>query len=64
MAEAKKLEKFPESKPILPDTEDFDQLVHYTKKWSFKIIFSIFKKNNWDFIRWKCSLSIGLRTYI
>jgi len=44
--EAIKLEKLPDSKPILPNTEDFDPPVRYTKKWSFKIIFSIFKKKD------------------
>lgn len=39
---AQKLEKFPQRKPILSKTEGEDSPVRYTKKWSFKILFSIF----------------------
>ena len=42
---AKKLEKLPEIKPILPGTEDLNYPVRYTKKWSFKIIFRVLKAN-------------------
>jgi plasmid stabilization system protein ParE len=42
--QAQKLERFPEKKPILPDTEDYDPAVRYTKAWRYKIIFSVFKK--------------------
>jgi plasmid stabilization system protein ParE len=44
--QAQKLERFPESKPILPDTEAYKPAVRYTKAWSYKIIFSVFKKKN------------------
>ncbi len=44
--EGKKLHTLPESKPILPGTEDFDPAVRYAKKWDYKIIFSVFKKKN------------------
>ncbi len=44
--EGKKLHTLPESKPILPGTEDFDPAVRYAKKWDYKIIFSVFNKNN------------------
>lgn len=40
---AKKLEKLPESKPLLPGAEDLNYPVRYTKKWSFKIIFRVLK---------------------
>jgi len=36
--QARKLEKLPASKPKLPDTEDYDYEVRYTKAWSFQII--------------------------
>lgn len=39
--EARKLEKLPASKPKLPNTENYDYDVRYTKAWSFKIIFRI-----------------------
>ena len=39
--EARKLEKLPTSKPQLPDTDDYDYEVRYTKAWSFKIIFQV-----------------------
>lgn len=41
VSSARQLEKLPESKPILPGTEDLDYPVRYTKKWSFKIIFRV-----------------------
>lgn len=44
--QAQKLERFPESKPILPGTEDYDPPVRYTKGWRYKIIFSVFKKKS------------------
>lgn len=40
---ARKLEKLPESKPKLPGSEKLDYPVRYTKKWSYKIIFRVFK---------------------
>lgn len=40
----KKLEKLPESKPIFPGSEGSDPQIRYTKFWSYKIIFSVFKK--------------------
>jgi plasmid stabilization system protein ParE len=40
---AKKLQTFPHRKPILAGTEDRSSPVRYTKKWSFKILFSIFE---------------------
>lgn len=44
--EGKKLRTLPDSKPILPGTEDFDPAVRYARKWDYKIIFSVFKKKN------------------
>ena len=41
---SEELEKLPESKPILEGTENFTPKVRYAKGWSFKIIFSVFKK--------------------
>jgi len=41
---AESLERFPESKPILPGTENDEYPKRYVKAWSFKIIFTIFKK--------------------
>lgn len=41
LAEARKLEKLPGSKPALPDTEDYDYKVYYTKAWGYKLIFRI-----------------------
>ncbi len=41
---AQSLERFPESKPILPGTENDEYPKRYTKAWSFKIIFTIFQK--------------------
>jgi len=35
------LENLPESKPILPGTEDLPNEIRYTKKWSYKIIFRV-----------------------
>lgn len=46
LAEAKKLEKLPGSKPILPDTEDYHYQVHYTKAWNYKIIFRVINPKN------------------
>ncbi len=43
ISKARELEKLPESKPKLPDTEDLDYTVRYTKKWSYKIIFTVIK---------------------
>lgn len=40
---AKKLQTFPHRKPILAGTEDRSSPVRYTKKWSFKILFSNFE---------------------
>jgi plasmid stabilization system protein ParE len=39
--EALKLEKLPGSKPIYPGTEDLEEDIRYTKKWSYKIIFEV-----------------------
>lgn len=44
--EARKLERLPESKPLLPNTESLDYEVRYTKAWSFKIIFRIINPKN------------------
>ena len=41
---AQSLERFPESKPILPGTENDKYPKRYSKAWSFKIIFTIFQK--------------------
>lgn len=46
LTEAKKLEKLPGSKPTLPDTEDYDYKVYYTKAWNYKIIFRILNPMN------------------
>ena len=46
VAEASKLKELPESKPILPGTENMDYEVRYTKAWSFKIIFRVFNPKN------------------
>ena len=46
LAEARKLEKLPGSKPHLSGTEDYDYDVHYTKAWSYKIIFRILNPKN------------------
>jgi len=43
---AKKLENLPASKPILPNTEELDYEVRYTKAWSFKIIFRVINSKN------------------
>ena len=45
-AEAKTLHRLPESKPVLPTKKTVDPPYRYTKKWSFKIIFQIFKKKD------------------
>lgn len=51
---AKKLKTFPQRKPILEGTEDREPPVRYTKKWSFKILFSIFEdKKQVDILRIK-----------
>ena len=44
--EAAKLEKLPESKPIVPGTEDAEHTIRYTKKWSYKIIFRVLNPMN------------------
>ena len=41
---AQQLENSPEARPILPDTEDHPLNIRYTKFWSYKIIFVVFKK--------------------
>lgn len=41
---AKKLERTPGARPILPDSEDHPMDIRYTKFWSYKIIFVVFKK--------------------
>ena len=43
-AAAKKLERTPRVRPNLPDTEDHPMEIRYTKFWSYKIIFVVFKK--------------------
>lgn len=44
--EARKLEKLPSSKPRLPEAEEIDAEIRYTKAWSFKIIFEILNPLN------------------
>jgi plasmid stabilization system protein ParE len=41
---ARKLKGLPESHPVLPGTEDMRPRVRYTKAFSYKIIFTVFKK--------------------
>ena len=41
---ARKLENLPESKPLLPDTEDEEKEYRYAKAFSYKIIFTVLKK--------------------
>ena len=42
MAETQKLEKLPESKPLLPNAENLNFQVRYAKYSSYKIIFRVF----------------------
>lgn len=44
--ETKTLERLPESKPLLPVKEIIEPPYRYTKKWSFKIIFQVHKKDD------------------
>jgi len=44
--ETKTLERLPESKPLLPVKEKTEPPYRYTKKWSFKIIFQVHKKED------------------
>jgi plasmid stabilization system protein ParE len=44
--EALKLEKLPGSKPTYPGTEDLEEDIRYTKKWSYKIIFEVLNPKN------------------
>jgi len=44
--ETKILERLPESKPLLPVKETSEPPYRYTKKWSFKIIFQVHKKDD------------------
>lgn len=44
--EARSLRKLPASKPLLPTSKKVDPPYRYAKKWSFKIIFQIFKKDD------------------
>ena len=46
VTEAKKLEKLPESNPVLPNTEDVNFEVRYSKAWSYKIIFRVLNPFN------------------
>jgi plasmid stabilization system protein ParE len=46
LEEAKNLKKLPGSKPLLATKKKSDPPYRYTKKWSFKIIFQIFKKKD------------------
>ena len=46
ITEAKKLEKLPESNPLLPNTEDINFEVRYAKAWSYKIIFRVLNPLN------------------
>ena len=46
VAEARSLEKLPASKPLLPTKKKASPPYRYTKKWSFKIIFQIYKKKD------------------
>ncbi|MEN0006165.1 MAG: type II toxin-antitoxin system RelE/ParE family toxin [Bacteroidota bacterium] len=40
--QTKTLRRFPNSKPLLPDSEDLEYEARYTKAWSYKIIFRVF----------------------
>ena len=44
--ETKTLERLPESKPLLPVKETSEPPYRYAKKWSFKIIFQVHKKDD------------------
>ena len=44
IAAARKLERSPAARPILPATEDHPLEIRYTKFWSYKIIFVLFRK--------------------
>ena len=44
--EGKKLETLPASRPLLPIKKEVTPPYRYAKKWSFKIIFQIFKKQD------------------
>jgi len=46
VAEARSLEKLPASRPLLPTEKKASPPYRYAKKWSFKIIFQIFKKKD------------------
>ena len=46
LTEARKLEKLPGSRPVLPDTEKYDYKVYYAKAWNYKIIFRILDPRN------------------
>jgi plasmid stabilization system protein ParE len=46
VTEAKSLKKLPSSKPLLQTKKEADPPYRYTIKWSFKIIFQIFKKKD------------------
>jgi|AntRauTorckE5430_2_1112549.scaffolds.fasta_scaffold03999_4 plasmid stabilization system protein ParE len=41
---ARKLERSPQAYPILPGTGDESEEIRYTKAWSYKLIFTVFKK--------------------
>ena len=44
--EARKLNKLPDSRPLLPISQPSDPPYRYAKKWSFKIIFRVFQSND------------------
>jgi mRNA-degrading endonuclease RelE of RelBE toxin-antitoxin system len=46
VAEARSLEKLPASKPLLPTEKKASPPYRYAKKWSFRIVFQIFNKED------------------
>ncbi|MBK6621988.1 MAG: type II toxin-antitoxin system RelE/ParE family toxin [Saprospirales bacterium] len=44
--EVRSLEKLPESKPLLPTKKKANPPYRYSKKWSFRIVFQFFKKED------------------
>lgn len=41
---ARKLQELPESHPPLPNTEEIEPRIRYVKAFSYKVIFTVFKK--------------------
>lgn len=41
MRKARALEKNPESRSLMPGTENREEEIRYTKAWSYKIIFEV-----------------------